>query len=139
MRTIKLNRKSLIVAQVIISESELAKVIPNYDASLEIKRKRWFKSVLHELGIDTNKSYIRQDGLLHRNRFGEVVLCSRWLGEERLDDVWLQSGHASQEAIDKASGSRLLESLYREKGLTEDVQNMLEERDQRSKLVEVNA
>jgi hypothetical protein len=126
---LKLNRQSLIVAQVIISESELSKVIPDYSRKLEEEKPDWFRELLYNLGIDTSKAYIRQDGLLHRNRFGEVVLCSRWVGEERLDKEWLYSGHASQAAKDKATNSRLLESMYRQRGLTEDVQRILEEMD----------
>jgi len=127
----KQKRSSAIVAMVIVSESELAKVIPDYDYKLEQEDK--FDEILYSLGADVSKPYLRQDGLQHRNRFNEVVICSRWICEERLDDTWLKSGYASKEAIDKAGGSRIIENLYREKCLTEDAQIALEQMDAREK------
>lgn len=118
-----------IVALCIISESELAKIIPNYQFDMENTESESFKQLLFSLGIDTDKNVIRQDGLWHRNRFNEQVLCSRYVGYERLDNEWILSGYASTEAKDKASGSRLLEDMYRAKGLTEDRQDALEARD----------
>jgi hypothetical protein len=79
--------------------------------------------------MDIDKPVLRQDGLQHRNRLNEVVVCSRWVGEERLDEAWLYSGYASREAIDKASGSKILEDLYRSRYLTQDAQDSLEARD----------
>ena len=124
--------KSKIVAKVIVSESELIYIIPKYHYSFEYNHPVRFQKILHGLGIDISKPYYRQDGLLHRNRLGKVVLCSRWIGDERLDEEWLTSGYASQEAKDKAKNSRMLDSLYRARGLTEDVQRILEETDKRS-------
>lgn len=123
----KNTRVSNIVALCIISESEIAKVIPEYNCKMEGTAK--FKQILFELGMDTSKPIIRQDGLQHRNRLNEVVLCSRWVGDERIDPDWISSGYASKEAIDKASGSKMLEDLYRSKFMTEDTQAILEARD----------
>lgn len=122
-------KQSLIVAQVIISESELVKAIPKYDASFETTFPEEFKSLLWSLGLDTNEKYTRQDKLMHRNRFNEAVLCSRWVGEERQDSQWISSGYASREAVDKYSGSAILDDLYRQKNMTIDAQAHLEERD----------
>lgn len=127
----KNTRVSTIVALCIVSESEIAKVIPDYDCSME-KTAR-FKQILFELGMDVTKPITRQDGLQHRNRLNEVVVCSRWIGDERIDADWISSGYASREAVDKASGSKMLEDLYRSKFLTEDTQAILEARDQYSK------
>jgi hypothetical protein len=121
-------RPSSIVALCIISESELVKVIPNYSAEFENNTLE-FKKVLFSLGMDTERYVLRQDGLQHRNRLNETVVCSRWVGEERLDEAWLLSGYASKEAIDKASGSKILEDLYRSRNLTQDAQDSLEARD----------
>ena len=126
----KQKRSSAIVAMVIVSESELAKVIPDYDYRLEQEDK--FEEILAELGMDVSKAYLRQDGLQHRNRFNEVVVCSRWLGYERQDHEWIKSGYASKEAIDKAAGSKILDDLYRSRYLTEDAQAVLEARDRGS-------
>lgn len=133
----KYTRPSAIVALCIISESEIVKVLPNYSSDFENDDLK-FKSFLFSLGMDINKPYKRQDGLQHRNRFNEVVVCSRWVGEERIDPWWINSGYASKEAIDKASGSKILEDIYRSKQLTEDAQAMLEARDKYNKIEEVN-
>ena len=128
---VKRQRPSAIVADIIISESEIAKVMPEYSYELEEKEPEKFKEIMYSLGMDMNQIYIRQDAIQHRNRFNEVVVCSRWVGRERIDNDWLTSGYASKQAIDKASGSKILESLYREKCLTEDAQRVLEEKDAR--------
>lgn len=125
----KEKRSSMIVAQVIVSESELAKVIPNYSSSIETDNPHRFKAILWELGMDVDKGFQRQDSLWHRNRLNEVVLCSRWVGDSRLDDEWINSGYASKEAKDKYSGSKILEDLYRERSATQDTQDYLESRD----------
>lgn len=127
----KRQRPSAVVADIIISESEIAKVMPEYSYELEEKEPEKFKEIMYSLGMDVNQIYLRQDAIQHRNRFNEVVVCSRWVGRERIDNDWLTSGYASKQAIDKASGSKILESLYREKCLTEDAQRVLEEKDAR--------
>lgn len=130
-------RPSAIVALSIISESEIIKVMPNYSCEFENNQDE-FKKFLFSLGMDTHKPFQRQDGLQHRNKFNEVVVCSRWVGEERIDSDWISTGYASKEAIDKASGSRILEDLYRSKYLTEDGQALLEARDKYSEVKEEN-
>ena len=123
--------QSQIVAMVIVSESEIQKVIPNFNESFE-QNKTQFESILWELGIDITKPYIKQKGLRHRNRLNEVVKCTRYLGEERLDMEWINSGYASQEAKDKYSSNHILDDLYRSKYLTVDTQALLESRDRYS-------
>jgi len=125
----QLQRESLIVATVIISESEIKQAIPDYDASFESEKPTYFRKILYELGLDTTLTFIRQDGLWHRNRLNEKVLCSRYVGEERQDDDWIKSGYASQEAVDKYSRNKILEDMYRTKSLTKDTQEVLESRD----------
>lgn len=128
-------RPSSIVALCIISESEIVKVMPEYSADFE-KDELKFKLFLYSCGVDIEKPFFRQDNLQHRNRLNEVVVCSRWVGEERLDEAWLTSGYASKEALDKASGSKILEDLYRSKNLTQDAQDSLEARDRYNELKE---
>lgn len=134
--TSKNPRSSAIVALCIISESEIAKVLKDYDSSIEDTQSTKFKLMLHSLGMDISKPYQRQDGLQHRNRFNEIVVCSRWVGDERTDEQWIKSGYASRSAIDKASGSKLTEDLYRARYETEDAQAMLEARDKYSTPIE---
>lgn len=122
-------KHSSIVALCIVSESEIARVIPEYSYDMPNDNPVLFNLILFQLGIDTTKRIEIQTGLMHRNRLNEVVLCSRFVGEERQDVEWLNSGYASQHAKDKASGSRLLEDLYRAKNLTFDRQLMLEYKD----------
>lgn len=116
-----------IVALCIVSESELAAVIPNY--SREYEDLPEFNKILFGLGMDTTKRIETQDALMHRNRLNQVVICRRYVGQERLDPEWITSGYASVEAKDKVSGSRLMEDIYRAKGLTQDAQDRLEARD----------
>jgi hypothetical protein len=125
----KEKQSSSIVAQVIISESELAIVMQDYTSDFEAKYPVEFSCILFDLGIDTDKGYQRQDTLQHRNRLNQVVICSRFIGEERQDLAWISSGYASREAKDKYSGSKILEDLYREKSATVGVQEYLEARD----------
>ena len=134
--TIKLKPKttqqnfSSIVALVYISESELIKAMPDYSATWEEEYPYKMKEILHDLGLNVEQPFIRQDAIQHRNRFGEVVVCSRWVGNERHDLEWIQSGYASREALDRAKNSRLLDDSYRMRGMTVDIQDMLEKRDQ---------
>ena len=122
---------NLIVAQLEISESEIVKVMPEYNAAFEEDNPTRFKLMLYGLGMDISQYYERQDAIQHRNRFNEIVVCSRWVGSERVDDQWLNSGYASKSAKDKASGCKLLEDSYRSRQMTEDIQSKLEERDSR--------
>jgi len=127
MQENKTKKESLIVATVIVSESELRKVFILPEPIDD--RSSLFLNVLHDMGMDVDRTVTRQDGLWHRNRLNEVVLCSRWVGEERQDSEWIKSGYASQEAKDKAKGNRMLDDLYRSRNLTKDTQAVLEERD----------
>lgn len=122
----KMNRDSMIVATVIVSKSELLAYNPRFFDGITPEK---FKQVLFELGIDTNRGIVEQKNLIHRNRLNQVVQCTRWLGEERQDEDWIKSGYASREALDKHSCNRILDDLYRSKGLTEDTQAIMEDRD----------
>ena len=42
------------------------------------------------------------------------------VGNERLDDEWLKSGYASEEAIARKLDNKLLNDIFRMKGLTEN-------------------
>jgi hypothetical protein len=128
-------RPNAIVALSIISESEIVKVMPNYSSEFEYRDEE-FKDFLYSLGMNVDRPYQRQDGLQHRNRFNEIVVCSRWVGEERLDSAWIKSGYASRPAIDKASGSKLTEDIYRARYETEDAQALLESRDKYATITE---
>lgn len=100
----------------IVSESEIVQVYPDYHCSWEKDKDMFFK-ILHEFGLDVTQPIERQDGLCHRNRLNQVVICSRWVGQSRLDQEWLNSGCASDEAKDRATGNKLLNDLYRRKGM----------------------
>jgi hypothetical protein len=125
----KTKRASMIVACCIVSESEIAMIMPEYTSSYETEHPEGFKDVLFKFGMDVTQEYKRQDALQHRNKVNQVVTCSRWVGSERIDLDWINSGYASKEAIDKYSGSKILEDLYRERGETQDTQDYLNERD----------
>jgi hypothetical protein len=104
-----------IIALSYISESEIKKVEPDFNAS---KGDPALESRLYDLGLDFARGYEEQS-TIHRNRFNEVVECKRWVGNERTDKTWVTSGYASIEAIDKASGNRLITDLYHQKGMVE--------------------
>ncbi len=120
---------SLIAAVIHVSESEIIKEYPDYDSSWEEDFPFKFKEILWGFGLDSLKDYVRYDSIQHRNRLGEVVVCSRWYGHERSDKQWIESGYASIEALDKAKNSRLLDDSYRRRHMTEDAQATLESRD----------
>lgn len=124
-----LNRDSLILAYSTISESELFYIYPDYTYDLELTNPVLFKSLLFTLGMDTNLKYLKQDNLIHRNKLNKVVQCSRYVGEERQDQEWLESGKASREALDKATKNRILEDMYRTRGFTKDTEAVQESKD----------
>lgn len=103
-----------------ISMSELQTVAPWLNDEFAENNKEAFDKILYDCGMDTRYPYEDQD-VQHRNRFGNVITCKRFVGNERFDDQWVSSGYASVEAIDKASGNKLLIDLYRNKGMTESV------------------
>lgn len=98
-------------AIVVVSTSEIQKVIPHFTSNFEITHPDEFKKILWNLGLNINSTYERQEGFEHRNRFNEVVNCTRWVGLERLDEEWTKSGYASREARNDSSGSKLLKDL----------------------------
>ena len=111
------NYISKIASKLHVSESEIAALCPSYDSSWSEEQ---INDVLYELGLDSNLSYEFQEASQHRNRMNKVVTCGRYYGREREDDSWLNSGFASQAVKDKLKNSRILDDLYRAKGLTED-------------------
>ena len=125
---------SKILALVYISSSEINKIISDWNENFCTEHHTLFTKMLHELGMDTSKPIEQQENLQHRNRFDEVVICTRWVGHERSDVEWIKSGYASQEALDRNKNSRLLDSSYRNRLLTVDAQEMLEEKERRSKI-----
>lgn len=98
-------------AIVVISESEIQKVIPDFTADYENKYPEDFKKILWNLGGDINSPYEKQDNLIHRNQLNEVVICTRWVLKERLDSEWVNSKYSSREARLDASGSQLVRDL----------------------------
>lgn len=56
------------------------------------------KELLWQLGVDTNHE-INVMVIQHRNLSNQVVTCEYYMGKERLDKAWIQSGHASIEAL----------------------------------------
>lgn len=120
---------SQICAVIAVSESEIQALFPDYSAEWETKTPAVFKSILWDFGLNVNQEYNRQDFVQHRNRMNKQVLCSRWVGNERYDSEWLNSGLASKECLDRAKNNRLLDDLYRAKNMTVDMQSYLEQKD----------
>ena len=107
-----------IAAIVYISLSEIQTIAPWVDLEFIENNEEVFEQMLYDLGLDLNYPYETQD-VTHRNRFGSVITCPRYVGKERLDKEWLKSGYSSVEARDKALGSRILTDSYRLRGMTE--------------------
>jgi hypothetical protein len=102
-----------------ISLSELRTMHPKYTEDYVKENPEEIKGILFDLGLNTNEHFEAQHNT-HRNRFNNPVTCTRWVGSERVDSEWLESGYASQLAIDKSKGNKLLVDLYSTKGLTTD-------------------
>lgn len=102
-------------AIVVVSESEIAKVISNWTFDFPQNNPVAFRKILWDMGIDTNQTFEIQEGFTHRNRLNEVVLCNRFVGIERSDKEWISSGYASREARNDSSGSKLLKDMDRYK------------------------
>ena len=105
-----------------VSVSELYKSNPTYTEKFFQDNPETFRKLVYECGIDTDNYYEIQVNI-HRNNFGEIYSGTRAVGMERTDPVWLGLGFASTEAKDRAKGSKLLNDLYRSKGLTMDRQS----------------
>lgn len=62
------------------------------------------EEVLYQIGFDKDRWYNETDSFYevmeckHRTRTGKIVEGKRYAGYERLDDSWLESGLASEEA-----------------------------------------
>lgn len=99
------------VAVVVVSLSELQTVVPSMKQGYHLSNPIAFRTILHNMGLDTNKPFELQEGLTHRNRLNAVVTCDRWVGNERTDPEWVKSGYASREARNEASGSKMVRDL----------------------------
>lgn len=75
-----------------ISISDLIRC-PGFDGTDEK-----IKELLYKLGADTSKP-IESLVCEHRNLSNQIVTCEYFICLERLDKVWIQSGHASIEAL----------------------------------------
>lgn len=109
---------SRIIALVYISLSELQTVEPRYTLEWADSSEKELLDVLHGLGMDINQS-VECQVVEHRNRFGNLITCPRWVGSERVDESWIKSGYASEEAIAKSLNNGLVNDLFRLRGLTE--------------------
>lgn len=109
---------SSIIALVYISLSELRTIDPKYTEEWVDSSEQELLGVLHGLGLDVNKPWERQV-VEHRNRFGNINTCSRFVGNSRIDKEWIESGYASEEAVAKSLNNRMLNDLFRMRGMTE--------------------
>ncbi len=82
--------------------------------------KEEFDKLLYGLGMDIRYPYETQD-VQHRNRFGNIISCLRFVGNERFDKEWCDSSYASYEAIAKSANNRILTDIFRMKGMVESV------------------
>ena len=78
-----------------------------------------FKKMLFDLGMDVYNYPWEVQNVTHRNRFGNTITCPRYVGNERIDKEWVSSLYSSVEARDKSLNNKILNDLYRFKGLVE--------------------
>lgn len=109
---------STIIALVYLSLSELQTAEPRYTLEWADSSEKELLDVLYGLGMDINQS-VECQVVEHRNRFGNLITCPRWVGSERTDIEWVESGYASQASIDKSKNNKMLNDLYRMRGMTE--------------------
>lgn len=107
-----------IAAVCIISLSEIQTVKPEITEEWIKGNKDDFDKLLYGLGMDIRYPYDTQD-LQHRNRFGNISSCLRFVGNERYDMEWVNSSHASCAAIDKSKNNSLLTDIYASRGEVE--------------------
>ena len=110
---------SNIIALSIVSSMDIAEVKPDFTYKWAEENKGDFYEILWAFGMDVNQGVEIQEMVNHRTRLNRLVTCDRYCGHERTDKVWIESGYASREAKDKASGSKLVADIYRGKGMTE--------------------
>lgn len=108
-----------ITALCYVSMSELGRVIDNFSYDWIDENRNEFLDMLFSVGMNVKEPIDEQVNINHRNRFDEVVVCTRWVGNERTDRDWVNSGHASQSAIDKSKNNKLIIDLYRQKDQVE--------------------
>lgn len=99
-----------------ISLSEIQKVKPEVTKEWIESNQGEFMQMLHSLGADLTYQ-VKEEYNQHRNRFDEVVETYRWIAEERRDKFWLTSGYASEAAIDRGLDNKLLNDIYRLRGI----------------------
>lgn len=109
-----------IVAALAISLSEIQTVDSSITEEWIKEYPTKFKMILYHLGMDIENPIEQQD-CTHRNRFGNVITCPRWVGNERIDKDWIEGEYASYEAIAKASRNKILIDIFRLRGMTEYV------------------
>ena len=110
---------SNIIALSIVSAMDLVEVKPDFTYKWAEENPAEFREILWQFGMNVNKGVEVQENKTHRTMLNRLVTCDRYCGHERTDKEWIESGCASRAAKDKASGSKLLTDIYRQKGLVE--------------------
>lgn len=107
-----------IIALKIVSAMEISEVMPSFTYKWAEENPEDFKDILYRFGMNVNMGFETEPNITHRTILNRVVTCDRYIGNERIDKEWIASGWASREAKDKSSGSKLLNDIYRMKGLS---------------------
>lgn len=107
-----------IIALKIVSAMEIVEVKPDFTYKWADENPLDFKDILYRFGMNVNMGFETQKDVTHRTMLNRLVTCDRYVGNERTDKEWIESGYASRESKDKASGSKMLEDIYRMKGLS---------------------
>jgi len=108
-----------IAAIVYISLSEIQTVADWITEEFIEENPDVFQKMLYDLGMDIYNYPCSIQNVTHRNRFGNLITCPRWVGNERVDQNWVSSPYSSVEARDKSLNNRILTDLYKSKGMVE--------------------
>jgi len=108
-----------IAAIVYVSLSEIQTVAPFVTEEFIEENPDVFQKMLFDLGMDVFNYPWEMQNVTHRNRFGNLITCPRWVGKERVDHEWVEGPYASVEARDKSLNNYLLTDLYKNKGMVE--------------------
>ena len=108
-----------IAATVFISLSEIQTVAPWCDEEFIENNQEVFRQMRQDWGADVYQYPIEVQDVSHRNKFGNIITCKRWVCNERVDPAWISSGYCSVEARDKSLNNSILTDIYRSKGMVE--------------------
>lgn len=103
-------------------------LIDSFKKAFGEEDKQTIEKILYENGMDVTEPYTLEFSK-HRNLRGNIVSCERYVGEERRDKNWLNSGAASWESVVESCDLELriaLKTMGRQSNNTGNIIDQLE-------------